>query len=356
MKKLGLLLVAFLTLLSCEPEHPKEYISISGTLENSQDSILYITGLGIRKKIEIQENGSFQDSLKVITPKMYTFSAPRSGRAYIYLANGYNIQLKGDANQFFTSFEYEGNNEAAQSNNFLVDRLKFAQTSESPENTMALQKDEFTAELEHQRNQLEAIVNKYPKANQDLVKEITEQHEQFLAKLESNYDQTHEFYKQQKIAKEKLAKGKPAPEFTDYEDFSGGTKSLSDFRGNFVYIDVWATWCRPCLAQIPYLKQLEKDFEGKNISFVSISTDDARRSQGSWDKAREKWQNMVKAKELSGVQLWAGEDDIRFSKEYVITGIPRFILIDPEGNIVNSNEMRPSSPNINEYLTSVGVK
>ena len=96
--------------------------------------------------------------------------------------------------------------------------------------------------------------------------------------------------------------------------------------------------------------------KGKNISFVSISTDDARRSQGSWEKAHDKWEKMVREKNLGGTQLWAGEDDARFSREYIISGIPRFNLIDPEGNIVNSNEMRPSSPNIAEYLTSVGVK
>ena len=65
---------------------------------------------------------------------------------------------------------------------------------------------------------------------------------------------------------------------------------------------------------------------------------------------------MVKVKNMSGVQLWAGEDEQRFSMDYMANTIPRFILIDPDGNIVNHNEMRPSSPNIKEYLTSVGVK
>ena len=61
-----------------------------------------------------------------------------------------------------------------------------------------------------------------------------------------------------------------APDFT-YPDVTGKQVSLSDFRGKVVLIDVWATWCGPCNAEIPKLKELEKKLEGRNICFVSIS-------------------------------------------------------------------------------------
>ena len=73
---------------------------------------------------------------------------------------------------------------------------------------------------------------------------------------------------QQNIAEEKLKRGNLAPEFLNYENDAGGTSSLKDFKGNYVYIDVWATWCRPCIAQIPYLKKLEEEYKNKNITFV----------------------------------------------------------------------------------------
>ncbi|MFK8059036.1 MAG: TlpA family protein disulfide reductase [Polaribacter sp.] len=70
-----------------------------------------------------------------------------------------------------------------------------------------------------------------------------------------------------------LASGSPSPKFNGYENNAGGKTSLEDLKGKYVYIDVWATWCGPCIAEIPSLKKVEKDFHNKNIEFVSISID-----------------------------------------------------------------------------------
>lgn len=132
-----------------------------------------------------------------------------------------------------------------------------------------------------------------------------------------------------------LGKGSSSPQFKDYENYAGGTTSLSDLKGKYVYIDVWATWCGPCKAEIPSLKKVEKQYHGKNISFVSISIDD-KKDHGAWKK-------MIVDKELGGIQLFADNNwDSKFVQDYMIKGIPRFILIDPAGNIVNSNAPRPS--------------
>ena len=186
-----------------------------------------------------------------------------------------------------------------------------------------------------------------------MLKESNDQNSNFFKKLLDNYDTMHANMLQQNIAEEKLKRGNLAPEFLNYENDAGGTSSLKDFKGNYVYIDVWATWCRPCIAQIPYLKKLEEEYKNKNITFVSISTDDDRRSSGSWEKAHDKWKNMVKQKNLTGTQLWSGKDNTRFSQEYMIRGIPRFILIDPKGNIVDSDAKRPTDPSIRTLLNEL---
>lgn len=132
-----------------------------------------------------------------------------------------------------------------------------------------------------------------------------------------------------------VAKGQPSPKFFDYENYKGGTTSLDDLKGKYVYIDVWATWCGPCIAEVPFLKEVEKKYHNKNIEFVSLSIDAK--------KDYEKWKNMVSERELKGIQLFADNSwNSKFVKDYQIMGIPRFILIDPEGNIVNSNAPRPS--------------
>jgi len=132
-----------------------------------------------------------------------------------------------------------------------------------------------------------------------------------------------------------VAKGNDSPKFTDYENNAGSKTSLDDLKGKYTYIDVWATWCGPCIAEIPSLKKVEKKYHNKNIAFVSISIDR--------EKDHEKWKKMILDKELGGIQLFADNNwQSKFIEDYLIKGIPRFILIDPAGKIISSNAPRPS--------------
>lgn len=144
----------------------------------------------------------------------------------------------------------------------------------------------------------------------------------------------------------KFAEGERAFDFSG-EDANGKTHNLSDYKGNLVYVDVWATWCGPCRAQIPALKRLEKKYHGRPITFLSISLDK--------EKDRQKWVDFVKNKDLKGVQLIADKAfDSTVAKVYGIKGIPRFMLFDKEGNIVTIDAPRPSEERteglINKYL------
>lgn len=136
----------------------------------------------------------------------------------------------------------------------------------------------------------------------------------------------------------KLLPGSPSPQFI-YPDINGKDVALSDLKGKLVYIDVWATWCVPCLQEIPSLKQLEGDYHDKGIQFVSMSIDQK--------KDFEKWQLMVKEKELKGIQIFSDNDwHSQFVRDYNINGIPRFILLDKDGKIINADAPRPSDPGI----------
>ena len=135
-----------------------------------------------------------------------------------------------------------------------------------------------------------------------------------------------------------LLKGNPSPKFA-YKDVNGKMVKLDDLKGKYVYIDVWATWCSPCLGEIPHLKKLEADYHDKNIAFVSISVDNKN--------AYDKWKKMVADKELKGYQLYADKSwKSDFIQAYQIKGIPTFILIDPQGNIVSASAKRPSNPEL----------
>lgn len=134
--------------------------------------------------------------------------------------------------------------------------------------------------------------------------------------------------------------GKMSPDFSA-QDIDGKFHSLAEFRGKYVYIDVWATWCRPCMMEVPYLMELEKKFEGREIVFVGLSVDDDM----------SKWEEKVRSGEMPGIQLYLGESD--FSTVYGIRSIPRFILLDKEGRIINPEMTRPSSEDTEKFLSEL---
>ena len=135
--------------------------------------------------------------------------------------------------------------------------------------------------------------------------------------------------------------GRISPNFKAV-DIDGKEWTLVDFRGKYVYIDLWATWCGPCRREVPHLKQLEEKFTDAEIVFVGLSV----------DKDKPKWEEMVKGGSLTGVQLHLGNES-DFLEAYRVEGIPRFILIDKNGVIIDNNMTRPSEPQTEETLNAL---
>ena len=100
--------------------------------------------------------------------------------------------------------------------------------------------------------------------------------------------------------------------------------------------------------EIPYLKELEHEYADKKITFVALSIDT--------QENKEKWQKMVAERDLEGVQILADKDwDSQFIQDYRITGIPRFILIDPDGNIISHDAPRPSQPELKALFEELKI-
>jgi thiol-disulfide isomerase/thioredoxin len=144
------------------------------------------------------------------------------------------------------------------------------------------------------------------------------------------------------LAMQKISNGDVAPDFSGKTP-EGKTVSLSDLKGKIVLVDVWATWCAPCKAEIPHLKKLEEEMKGKNVVFVSYSVDDL--------KDKGKWEEMVVSEKLGGIQLIG---DAAFSsaiaKNYEIKAIPRFMVFNKKGEIVAIDAPRPSTPELKELM------
>ena len=129
-------------------------------------------------------------------------------------------------------------------------------------------------------------------------------------------------------------KGQPSTDFT-YPDRDGKMVSLSDFKGKVVLVDVWATWCGPCRKELPYLKALEEALKGQEVVFIGVSLDE--------NKNQEKWKKFIVDEKLPDIQLFAGGWS-KIAKDYKITGIPRFMVFGKEGQVVEADAPRPSTP------------
>ncbi len=141
-----------------------------------------------------------------------------------------------------------------------------------------------------------------------------------------------------------LLPGQPAPDFV-LEERSGNKVSLKELQGKVVYIDLWASWCKPCLVEIPAANALRKKFEGKDVAFVYISIDD--------DK--EDWEKLLDKKpEFKGIQLIAESGwTSKIMTDYQIQGIPKYMLISKDGKIVTLEAKKPSSPEIEDQITAL---
>lgn len=142
----------------------------------------------------------------------------------------------------------------------------------------------------------------------------------------------------------KIRNGIEAPDF-EMVDVNGQKCRLSDFRGKMVYIDVWATWCAPCKAEIPHVAALHEKFKNDDrIVFISISVDTRTKA----------WKKMVEEKNLAWQQfIVEGGTNSFFYKQYAIEFIPRFMLIDKNGIIVEVDYMKPSVPGCADHIKSI---
>jgi thiol-disulfide isomerase/thioredoxin len=108
-----------------------------------------------------------------------------------------------------------------------------------------------------------------------------------------------------------------------------------------VVIDVWATWCGPCKQESPFFDRYAEMYAGDKVAFVSLSVDEGDNVYA--------WQFEAAGKSKRVVQLRV-KDVFGFMTRYGIEMIPRFILIDPQGNIAMMNMPRASDKLFEDYL------
>lgn len=124
----------------------------------------------------------------------------------------------------------------------------------------------------------------------------------------------------------------------DYSNINSLDELLETVKGKKVYIDIWATWCGPCKYEFKYSKEVKQMLDSKNISMLFISIDD--------DSREKQWLDMIKYYDLKGFHIMAN-DELKANINLVLSrkGVPHYVFIDENGQIIQNDAPYPSQTN-----------
>lgn len=318
--------------------HAQAKLSI--TVQNrNNDSVVIVNKTQSFKQVLRSKRSKFETAF---VPKEATHYLMHGGEwAQLFLRKDYNLTVTFDGQKVLQTIRFEG--KGANENSFLAkyenDWRAFSKANGfyQTKRNYAGWRQVFEARLPELDKQMKAA-----KFEPEFIKLIH-------AREAENDESYKEIFREIGVLKDQPMpidlKGKPAPAF-DYENHKGGQTKLSDLKGKYVFIDLWATWCKPCVAEFPSLQKLEQRYKDKNITFVSISLDKPER--------RDQWKKMIIEKKRDGLQLLADRDfNSSFVKACNIQAIPHFILIAPNGIVIDPQALYPSDPNLIKQLDAL---
>jgi peroxiredoxin len=124
-----------------------------------------------------------------------------------------------------------------------------------------------------------------------------------------------------------LAEGTKFPDFEE-KDLAGNTLSIAKYKGKVVLVDFWATWCGPCVAELPNVLKTYEAHHGQGFEIVGISL----------DKEEQKLKDFIKAKNMTWAQYFDGKGwQSKLAGKYGVNSIPATYLLDGEGKIIAKN-------------------
>jgi thiol-disulfide isomerase/thioredoxin len=126
-----------------------------------------------------------------------------------------------------------------------------------------------------------------------------------------------------------LPSGSTAPPFS-LKKFEGGTVDLAALHGRVVMLDFWATWCPPCVAEMPTLHKLAQEYESKGVTFVAADQDDP-------EVAAESVKNFVTHVE-PGLGSYVAMGSEAMTRQYKVHAFPTLYVIDREGRVIDARE------------------
>ncbi len=356
-KYLSLAALSVFVLVGCEE---KEGVPVEGSVENKVEGELVTLekydsqSITVVDTIEVAEDGTFEFRIVQERPSFYRLNFYK--RQYVNLiVNGdeEEITLKVDGNDPQDVPEITGSKDTDYFAN-LVEVVGFQNQQLQEINQQAIQA-RMSGETETVQELSQEYYDKYSYYQQEkkeMIWKMVPSLAAYYALPALDQEQFFSFYDSvsqefQKVRPDhpttlelanrvnsvrSLAVGSAAPEIS-LPNPSGEVITLSSLKGNYVLIDFWAAWCRPCRAENPNVVRLYKEYQDKNFEILGVSL----------DRTKEAW---VKAIEQDGL-IWKHVSDLQYfnsaaAETYQINAIPATYLIDPEGRIIAKNLRGPS--------------
>jgi thiol-disulfide isomerase/thioredoxin len=355
------LLVAFLALILFSCQAPvKDTISIKGKVKfpDNRFKMNIVKRNGFDKTIidsvEVKKDGTYAFEMKVDKPGVYTLDCQKwqtvqiwaededleinfrgqdtakmkiKNPPYVYINGGPNNEVMNLLS--FNSYRsYQGMIAAGRImyEASLTDSEEWKANAAEGYNRNYVDSDARTRYVAEHYADHNSILSVLSSLRKETDKPLIEKIVKALEAKNPNYQPLLDYKKakaEAKAQKERLAIGKEAPIF-EFPTVDGKMVNLKEFRGKYLVVDFWASWCGPCRAEIPHMKKMYEEYKGKDIEFLSVSI----------DKSKNAWKKAMRQEDMAWPQLQAPGAGKDIMKEYQFSGIPYIILLDKEGKIV----------------------